>query len=111
EQAKEAGVSTQGKVYLSSLAAYAGDPRAWVDSRGEAAKVCEERGWNMQIGGHSKVKGETPEPSAPLVMAEDLVQEKVQEVLDEQGQDAPPVEDIREKVIERHGAHHLARKK
>jgi hypothetical protein len=44
--AEEAGQSTTGKIYLSGLAAFAGDPRAWVSDRGEAKKVLEERGWS-----------------------------------------------------------------
>lgn len=44
--AESEGQSTKGKVYLSGLAAYAGDPRAWVSDRHEAQKVLEERGWH-----------------------------------------------------------------
>jgi hypothetical protein len=53
-EAEAAGVSTTGKVYLSQLAKYPGDPKAWVSSRGDVARVCKERGW--ACSGAVKVK-------------------------------------------------------
>lgn len=46
--AESEGQSVKGKVYLGGLAKYPGDPKAWVDGRGDVKKVCEERGWNCE---------------------------------------------------------------
>jgi hypothetical protein len=70
------GGQTKGKKYLSSLAAFPGDPRAWVDSRADVAKVCEERGWGCT--GAVNVKHRTDEaPPAPVPVGEDIVQAEV----------------------------------
>jgi hypothetical protein len=45
-EAEKAGVSTTGKVYLSSLASRPGDPEAWVSGRGDVTRVVNERNWN-----------------------------------------------------------------
>lgn len=47
-EARRAGVSTTCKRYMSSLAAYPGDPEAWVDSKGDVRRVCEKRGWGCE---------------------------------------------------------------
>lgn len=48
KQAKRAGVDTTGKVYLSSLARYPGDPQAWVSGRGDVKDRIEKReGWSV----------------------------------------------------------------
>lgn len=49
------GQSVKGKVYLSGLAAYPGDPRAWVSGRGDAQRVLEERGWGAEGAVNTKV--------------------------------------------------------
>ena len=72
--AKEEGQDTTGKVYLSSLAEYPGDPRAWVSGRSDVQKVCEERGWGCK--GAVTVKGEKAEPKN-IDVAPDLVDERV----------------------------------
>ncbi len=75
------GVSTNGKVYLRGLAAFPGDPRAWVDSRADVLKVAAERGWNVS----GAVEYEAPareKPPGPKV-APDLVAREVAEILDE----------------------------
>jgi len=48
QMAKAAGVSTQGKRYMSGLARYPGDPKAWVGSKGDVRRVCEKRGWGCE---------------------------------------------------------------
>lgn len=47
--AKERGVSIKGKVYLSGLARYPGDPKAWVSDRGDVKRIAEEQ--NLAIQG------------------------------------------------------------
>lgn len=54
--AKKAGVSTKGKIYLSSLAHFPGDPKAWVSDRAHAAKVIDDNGWGAEGAISRKVK-------------------------------------------------------
>ena len=54
--AKKAGISTKGKIYLSSLANFPGDPKAWVSDRAHAAKVIDENGWGAEGAISRKVK-------------------------------------------------------
>ena len=42
------GASTTGKKYISGLAAFPGDPEAWVDGRGDVEKILEKRGWGSE---------------------------------------------------------------
>lgn len=80
QEAARAGVNTTGKTYLSGLASYPGDPRAWVSGRGDAQKVCEERGWGCD--GSVKVKATRfAESGGRYQVAEDIVQERVEEML------------------------------
>lgn len=44
--AEDAGQDVKGKVYISGLAQFPGDPRAWVDGRGDVKRLCEERNWS-----------------------------------------------------------------
>lgn len=44
------GGSTTGKVYLSSLAEYPGDPRAWVSGKDDVKRVCKERNLDIVEG-------------------------------------------------------------
>lgn len=79
--ARGAGVDTTGKVYLSGLAAYPGDPRAWVSGRGDVKKVCEERGWSCD--GSVKVKGEVRVDTwGKYEVAPDIVRERAQDLMD-----------------------------
>jgi hypothetical protein len=49
-KAKAAGVSTLNKKYMSQLAEYPGDPKAWVggDARSEITRRCKEKGWGCE---------------------------------------------------------------
>lgn len=104
-EALAAGVDPKGKVYLSSLAAFPGDPQAWVSGRGDVQRVCEERGWSCS--GDVNVKAREP-ISAPheVPIADDLVDKQTAEVLstipDAQHVD---VADLREQVKERISPH------
>src|SRR5262249_43676632 len=67
------GQDTTGKVYLSQLANFPGDPEAWVSGRGDVERVCRERGWGCE--GHVNVphRGVTQGPQ-PTTMAPDLIE-------------------------------------
>lgn len=74
--AKKEGVDTNGKVYLSQLAERPGDPKAWVSSRHDVMKVCEERNWALTgMAGSRKIDSRDDDyvetPNIPI--AEDLV--------------------------------------
>lgn len=48
KQAEELGQSTTGKVYVSGLARFPGDPEAWVSGRGDVQRTLERRGWGSE---------------------------------------------------------------
>jgi len=107
EEAKRAGVSTQGKVYMHGLAEYPGDPRAWIGTKGEAVKILEEKGWGCDRLGVKARTDVAPPPDIPL--ADDLVQELVgqkivTEEIDRRTLTPSKLMEMREEVIEKHGA-------
>lgn len=75
-QAEAAGQDVKGKVYINSLAAFPGDPQAWVSGRGDLEAVVRERDWSCQ--GSSNIKGERKgEGPADTRVADDLVESKM----------------------------------
>ncbi|NJL70164.1 MAG: hypothetical protein HC888_00520 [Candidatus Competibacteraceae bacterium] len=56
--AESEGQNVKGKVYLSGLARYPGDPKAWVADRGDVTRVCEERNWGCTGLVETKTTGE-----------------------------------------------------
>jgi hypothetical protein len=50
--ARAVGVNVKGKIYIGGLAAYPGDPRAWVSDRSDVERVCQE----MNYGCDGSVK-------------------------------------------------------
>jgi hypothetical protein len=77
--AAEAGVNTQGMVYLEQLARFPGDPEGWVSGRGDVKKRLEQRpGWSSK--GMVEHSGEV-QPPKEIEIAEDLVQDEVAEIL------------------------------
>jgi hypothetical protein len=99
--AESHGQDVTGKWYLSSLAAFPGDPRAWVSGRGDVAKVLEERGW----GGEGAVS--RPVTNVAEVtgggLASDLADELVAARLASDPGARP--QDVREAVIASHAPH------
>jgi len=80
-EAAAAGVDVKGKVYLGGLAAYPGDPEAWVSGTGDVRRVCEQRGWGCR--GAVKVRsGEPVEPVPEIPLAPDIVDAEVGKVLE-----------------------------
>lgn len=73
---ERAGQDTQGKTYISGLAAYPGDPEAWVSGRGDVQRVCEQRGWGCE--GAVTVKRPELEPPPRIDVAPDLIEEHVE---------------------------------
>lgn len=93
--ARRHGVDSKGKVYLSGLASFPGDPRAWVDGRGDVAKVCDERGWGC-VGSVNRPVTKVVEPTGGGV-APDLIDEKAVPLAENTG---VPLAEAREQVRE-----------
>lgn len=105
-EARRAGVSTNGKVYMHGLADYPGDPRAWVSTRGEIVKRLEERGWGCDRLGVKARNDLPPAPDVPL--ADDIVDEFVEKRIASEGIDRKRLTptrlaEMREQVIDTHG--------
>lgn len=76
--AERHGVSTRGKWYISQLADYPGDPRAWVESQDDIKRICEQRGWGCY--GIVNVQPREPEEGpAPYRVADDIVESEFAE--------------------------------
>ncbi len=95
------GQNPTGKVYLSGLAAFPGDPRAWVTGRGDVAAVCEERGWQTEGSVNVKMTN-LAEPTGGGI-ASDVVDRLVAQRLSENP--SARAADVREAVIEDHAPH------
>jgi hypothetical protein len=78
--ARQHGVDVTGKVYLSGLARFPGDPAAWVSGRGDVRRVCEQHGWGCTGSVNLPVANvaQRPETYTP---AADLVEDRVATVL------------------------------
>jgi hypothetical protein len=98
EDAKAAGVNTKGKVYLSSLAAFPGDPKAWVSGRDDAKRVIEERGWGCHGSINVKMR-EVAQPTGGGV-ADSLVNEHTARTLESTPEPVKNVAELREQVKE-----------
>ncbi len=96
--AESHGQNVTGKVYMSGLAAFPGDPRAWVTGRGDVADVLRERGW----GGEGSVNMPVTNVAAPTGggIASDVVDRLVGERMEENP--TARAEDVRAAVIEDH---------
>lgn len=77
--ARRHGQDTTGKVYLSGLAAFPGDPRAWVSDRHEVQKVLAERGWGAEGSVNCPVSKVAP--SLGKALADDIVEDAVDDFL------------------------------
>jgi hypothetical protein len=97
------GQSTTGKVYLSGLARFPGDPEAWVSGRGDVERVIDRHGWGAE-GSVTRPLRNVAEPEV-IPVAPDIVDAKVADILagvDPRDRPRVDVEDLREQVVERH---------
>lgn len=91
-------------VYLQSVAREDGDPDAFIsqaDGLSKVRKVCEQRGLYCEEAG--TVRKEVAPPK-PIALADDLVAEKVAEYKSNPEFAGKPDGELREFVIEKHGA-------
>lgn len=101
-EAAKAGVNVKGKVYLSGLAAYPGDPRAWVSGRGDVQQVCAERGWACSGAVTAKMAGDVA-PAAAVGLADDVAARlAAKAVAADPGLAELPAGELREKVVAKH---------
>jgi hypothetical protein len=70
-EAKRHGFNPKGKTYISGLAEFAGDPKAWVDSTGDIVRQCEQRG--LDCNGSITVDSPVVAPKAKPRVADDVV--------------------------------------
>lgn len=95
-KAEEAGVSTTGKTYLSSLAEFPGDPKAWVSDRGDVLRVAKEKGFRAE--GFVNYRPPEVEPIPTVPIAPELVEREVSEILE--SNPGARHDDVRERVVE-----------
>lgn len=81
QMAHQGGVDVTGKVYLSGLARFPGDPEAWVNGKGDAQKVLEARGW----GASGLIKREVTNVAQPLNHAVDpqIIKDEVEDIIEQ----------------------------
>jgi hypothetical protein len=76
--ARAGGVNPKGKVYLSGLADFPGDPKAWVSGRGDVERVAKERGYSVEGSVTVKPRERTGAPH--IEVAEDIVDAEVNRI-------------------------------
>jgi len=109
-RAKAAGVETKGRKYLSSLARYPGDPKAWVQDISDVKRVCREG--SMSCTGAVEVKGPAylPEPKEGPNLAEDIIENAILNKLIDNPELRPGfkkrIPEMREQVIEEMAPEH-----
>ena len=80
---EKAGGSIKGKRYISQLAKFPGDPKAWVSNLGDVKKVCEERNFGCEEVG-VKQRDPDKEPPPPKPIADHLVHRETMKRLEGQ---------------------------
>lgn len=92
-------------VYLPTIAAKPGDPRAHVKSRAEAQRYCEEQGVALQLNGREVCKSREPDSdpwdSHPK-LHERHIRESVPDMLKENPKLADKPNELREAIIDKH---------
>lgn len=101
---KATGGYPTGKRYMSGLARYPGDPRAWVDSIADVKKIAQEDNLNWSYAG--KVMHEAREPDKapddkPYAVAPDLIEKRVAKAVEanpDLKHQPKKLADVREKI-------------
>lgn len=104
-KARKAGISIDGKVYNPQMARRGlgvRDPRAWISDTTDIRRYCEQTG--AGCSGAVNIKGSEPEPPQQIRLAEDIIQEKMQQYLLKDPSKAANLMELREEIIEKHGS-------
>lgn len=78
--AKHGLTSTKGLTYVPSIAAFPGDPEAWVSGKGDIQRVCEARGYTCEGDVTVKSTGQVKELTA-VPLAASIVEQEVNSML------------------------------
>lgn len=79
-EAEKKGYSTTGKWYCGSLARYAGDPEAFIDSRSDVLRICKKNNYTI-LDGYVQYKGHQSAPKPDIEVAPALIAREVNEVM------------------------------
>jgi hypothetical protein len=101
--AESYGVSTEGAVYKSQLARFAGDPKAWVRSRGDCIKIAAERGMTLEGGVNYKPPDSANDVANPMDepyrVSDDIVNHEYEVLCDfEPDAAAAPTSEVKEEI-------------
>lgn len=88
--------STGGKKYLHQLAAFPGDPRAWVSGRGDVESYAREQGKGVE--GMVTVPTPEVEPAKPVKLDPKIVERELQKTL--KRTKAPITENLKQEMRE-----------
>ena len=75
------GLSTNGLVYMRGLARFPGDPQAWVNGRGDVARIAEERGWG--VTGAVECQRREVQPDPDIAIADEIVADLATDLVEE----------------------------
>lgn len=80
--AAQHGVDVTGAVYFPGLASFPGDPQAWIRSRGDVARVAEEKNLTIRGGMLDRQARRDEAPPPDIDVADDLVENRVREMVE-----------------------------
>lgn len=89
----------EGYLYMSQMARFPGDPRAWVADVGELKSRCKEDGSGIEELG---IKAVEKAPRPKVVMDDDLVNRYVRKAVADPVNAGKNVQTIKHEVIEKH---------
>jgi len=106
EQAKKAGISTQGKVYKGGIGK-PNDPMAWVSSSGDVLAACKEKGFSCEGAVNYKAPAQRPKRKA---LADDIrdgyvrgILAKEPKTLEKVKKNPKAIREVQERVVSKHG--------
>jgi hypothetical protein len=102
-EAKQAGISTSGRFYMSGLADARGhcDPSAWVDSTGDVMRVAEERNYEVNGAVNRKARDVAPAKAKDIsdsILAENVAAERKK---NPKAKHADLVEKVKNRIVPR----------
>lgn len=106
-EAKSAGISTEGKYYMSGLADKRGpsDPAAWIDSASDIKRVAQVR--NLHVTGIVEHVAHEVAPPKPVPLSDSAIRKLMPKYRQEHpGKKAG---ELREMIIEKHAPRHKRR--